>query len=330
VLLAFVGAIPLVVVWYLRGHENPQLVATLPWRPRFVDCVLLVPDGSIVACAGDGNVRLWDIGTGNQLWTIEPQGGGFHLHLAISPDGKLLATASARVVQTWAVDERREIATLQADGDEINTVAISPDGKTLVSGGDDGVIRMWEIPSYREKASVRDQGNHIYSLAISADSPRMAWHLFPDTIRVYDFTEERVICNLRHQHPTTINAVAINADGSTVAVGSSGTSEPAITLWDVATKNEYASLPRKSGNIGSLVFCSTSVTLIAGCGGPRFLSDDPGRVEIWQVDTRKLRARWKTHDKWLVSVSISADNRTLATLCSDGAIRIWDVGKIQY
>jgi hypothetical protein len=78
-----------------------------------------------------GSVRLWDIGSGRALRTLEGHGVGI-LSVAFSPDGKRLASGSVdRTARLWDIGSGRALRTLEGHGDWVQSVAFSSDGKSL-------------------------------------------------------------------------------------------------------------------------------------------------------------------------------------------------------
>src|SRR5215475_13643459 len=101
---------------------------------------------------GDNTVKLWDVGTRQQLVTLKGHRSPV-TSIAFSSDGKTLATGSEdKTIKLWDVGMRRELATLKGHGDKVLSVAFSPDGNTLGTGSSDRTVRLWIAATERQVA----------------------------------------------------------------------------------------------------------------------------------------------------------------------------------
>jgi WD40 repeat protein/tetratricopeptide (TPR) repeat protein len=104
-----------------------------------IDDLAFSPDGKTLAMASrEGNVHLWDIGTGKLLDTL--RGHSSHVHaVAFSPDGRTLASGSSdQTLRLWNAETQRELMQIDPgrfDLGPIGTLAFSPDGTQLLAGG---------------------------------------------------------------------------------------------------------------------------------------------------------------------------------------------------
>jgi WD40 repeat protein len=127
-------------------------------------------------------------------------------------------------------------ATLRVHRGDVTSVAFSPDGKTLAAailfdehkehGGLKielgGEIKLWDVATGKEKATLKAL-------------PR--GHMLPDIIKVY----------YNKVHTIPFFSVAYSPDGNTLAAGSF----LQISLWDVTTGKEKATLTHKSQGGGA-------------------------------------------------------------------------------
>ena len=110
----------------------------------------------------DHTLRLWDVGTGRPLATL--QGPSDQLGVTFSPDGKRLASLSApqdgppgsltAVLMLWDVTERKPVATVPAHADRSYSVLFTPDGKTLITASMDRTIKIWNVATREHTATL--------------------------------------------------------------------------------------------------------------------------------------------------------------------------------
>ena len=108
-------------VWDAASGKD---LLTLP-AAGIVGSVAWSPDGKWLATASDGNVKMWNIATGQVVLTLR-DGNSSGDSVAWSPDGKRLATASkSATAEIWDAVTGQKIQTL--DGDSwANSVAVEP------------------------------------------------------------------------------------------------------------------------------------------------------------------------------------------------------------
>ena len=158
----------------------------------YVDALTFSRDGRVLAAAGDGVIRLWDVdnrrplgrpldsgrvialefspdgltlasangGRRIRLWNVsaqreagQPLPGHNAIALAFSRDGRALASAGDRVIRLWNLRTRRQFGpALEGHTQDVDDVAFSADGRSLASAGRDRVIRLWDV---RAQAAAR-------------------------------------------------------------------------------------------------------------------------------------------------------------------------------
>lgn len=121
--------------------------------------VTVSPDGRfVVTGSGTGSLRLWDVQTGEVLYTMAPAGRlSFDSYFPafstpFSPDGCWLATldcgewrdCEAGGARMWELESGEELLSVEHEVGTVSVTTFSASGNHLVSCGDDGSCRLWD------------------------------------------------------------------------------------------------------------------------------------------------------------------------------------------
>ena len=172
----------------LRGNgASPRVTARSMLRGHLDEPMQLSfsPDGTVLASADRGAVRLWDLATGTERTVIRKATRAVFL-----ADNRLAIRRGGAVVR-WEIPSAKQGITLAQR--QVFAVALSPDGKTLATGGGDagnlaGVraasksgrrlrsgengIRLWDLAT--GKSSTLPTDCPVDSLAYSSDGRWLA------------------------------------------------------------------------------------------------------------------------------------------------------------
>ena len=110
-----------------------------------MNCVRFNSDGTRVVTGGTDNIgRVWDLNTGEVLFTLEGHTEAITT-ADYSPDDTRIVTGSNDfTTRIWDASNGQQLATLEGHTDEINSAVFSRDGKRIVTGSRDRTARIWE------------------------------------------------------------------------------------------------------------------------------------------------------------------------------------------
>ncbi len=243
-------------------------------------------DGRQVAVCDSYVVRVWDVGSGKQLATIDVPNSGVYqetggVFTAFTPDGKRLAT-SGFGTQTfvWDVDTGKQVQQLKGRANMAYAVAFSDDGTQLTSGG----RTRWDLRTgqgRRLSSSMTDKQFGMPSpdgKFIAMFAPNMS------AVTIYDATNGKLLQTLaRANFDGGVERVNFSRDGHTLAV-----------------------------------------IYMASQGVQRIGQLPSSEVKIWDaVNGREIQTLLLSTSP--VETNFSSDGKLIATVSTQGEITLWDV-----
>ena len=142
--------------------------------PNSVSTIGLSRDGrSLVTADDEGDIRIWDLSSGQLKKTFETRQE--ITALAIDASGQWLAAARADYsIGLWNVTTGQLRVELKKHQNVVNALAFSVDGKTIASGGDDRTAILWDVASAKVTRTLKGHDLTVTSLAFSHDGSLLA------------------------------------------------------------------------------------------------------------------------------------------------------------
>jgi uncharacterized protein with WD repeat len=169
------------------------------------------------------------------------------------------------------------------------SMAFSPNGETLASGDRKATVQVWDVRTGKKRTALLGHTSPVWSVAFSPDGKMLA-----------------------SGSGQTLNLAT--PDGAEVG---SGTGDPEIKLWDLATGKMSATLLGHTELVATIAFSPDGRSLASG-------SHDKS-VRLWDMPAGKQRSVLKGHSAPVTAVAYSPDGRMLASASSDETIRLWDL-----
>jgi WD40 repeat protein len=190
--------------------------------------VAFSPDGALLATAGKTDaavVRLWQVATGQLLFTARQPGDMPAWCVAFSPDGKTLAAGlEAGEVRLWDVATGRERARLSGHGGRVRWIGFHPDGRSLAVAGrwPENVVHIWDLATRTRKLRLSGHGSEVLSGAWRGDGRLLITAGSVDgTVRLWELSGERPRVRVLPVTPPGaewLHSIALSPEGRHLAV----------------------------------------------------------------------------------------------------------------
>jgi WD40 repeat protein len=215
-------------VWDVRtGKETRCLEDVGGWRGYPVVRARFAPDGRRLATIAlplsdkqlPAAVQLWDVVTGQLLWTYAQAEGSLG-GLAFSPDGRKLATLSKKEHMVFEfttlvlldTSTGRELKTIPTGPLMGHAVVFAPTGNWLAVATKDSAVQLVNLDTGETVHSLIGHKQFVQDLSFNPDGKRLASASCDYTIKIWDTATGQETLTLRG-HKNFVNSVCFSADG---------------------------------------------------------------------------------------------------------------------
>ncbi len=309
---------------------RPRLSLSFVWDPlsyerNWVYSIAFSPDSKTLASGDksgdkDGSVRLWDVSTGNLLYSTGRHNYRGVKSVAYSSDGVTLASGDGDgYVQLWGARTGKYWQTVGSHRGKVNSVAFSPDGKILASGGNDHKIKLWDAFTGEYLRTLEGHPNGVLGVSFSPDGHTIASASWTE-VRFWNPNTGQLLHALG-EHTRSVYSVALSPDGSILA---SGYEDGAIQLWDPGSAEH---IHRFEGEMrkGYQNPFSATYAIAFSSDGSTFAGVSWFNIKLWDVHTWEHLHTLKGYRSSVMSLSFSPDGKTLASGARNSSrIILWD------
>ena len=278
----------------------------------------------VAASAGDNSVKVWDVMSGRELYSLGGVQGSMMASLGVyfvgfASDNRLVTVSDA--VRVWDLSTGRELRTLESDmlstasfNGTDSGVTLSPDGTQLLLLTDEAQIRFVDLATGREVRRVKLPDDRIESLQLTfaPDGNLLAAGIQDKRLKFWNLTSKKDQELARTAKDYSF--VKFSRDGRLLALSESYN----VKLWDVATLRELPAI--KVPNSGA--FPQGEAFVAFSEDGKRIATGgfDTDTI-VWEAETGKRLSNLSGRTNMAYNVAFNADGTELAA----GGRTRWDL-----
>ena len=287
-------------------------------------------DGSTLATGGDdGNVRLWDVATEQEIGAPMSSGLAPVEAVAFSPDGATVAAGSSDgTVQLWDATTQHEVGTTMTAGPAaIRALAFGPGGKVLAAGGEDGDVRLWDTATQSQPGATMATGAAVAALSFSGNGTTLATAEGDGRTELWSTaTQKQTGAALAAQGSARVSALDFGPGAGLLATGdATGT----ITLWNPAGFHQ-SSAPVVAGTPESPAAAGGHAPAALSARGEIIaVSGQRGTIRLRNARTGRTVGQPIAAHHAVTGLALSPDGKLVAAIGTDGKARLWTVATRQ-
>jgi serine/threonine protein kinase/WD40 repeat protein len=285
-------------------------------------------DGSVWFSGPPYVLRLWEVASGRNLFTMEGQGVGV-AGFALSSDGRYAASSEWLVsvipILIWDLKTGLRIHALSGK-DTINekqciAMSFSPDDRRVMAAVTTGTVLVWDLATEQEQPPITLEAGPIkqgefLGAAFTSDRQHLVTAHRTGLVELWDLQSGKKLQTFAG-HTGEVRRVACSVDGRLIL---SGGSDNTIRLWDVASGKELKQLKSDERQVRCVAFSPDSRrALSAGVYGP---------VHLWDLASGKEVCRMEGHTMRVNAVAFSPDGRRAVSGSDDRTVRLWQLPEL--
>ncbi|KAG1836758.1 WD40-repeat-containing domain protein [Suillus subalutaceus] len=220
-------------------------------------------------------------------------------------------------LRLWDLESGAQIGEDWWDGENTMwSMALSPNGQTIASAGGDYDVRLWDVKTRKVISKWTGHTHVVRALCWSANGERIASGSWDGMARVRDVNSGKTVLTIKTGH-TWVYAVMYSPDSSKLATGGDKSikEDTAVKIWDAETGERLNTL-KHDITVCSLAWTSDGKKLISGSYGP---------IRIFDTATWQQIATLEGHEHYVSAISLSRNNRFLASTSIDKTARLWNL-----
>ena len=209
-------------VYDLNREEE---ILTFTEHNKWISSILVSSDNRTVFSGGsDSTIKLWDLETGEEFFTLKDDSGDSIDGLSLNADGTILVSKGHRQsVIVWDLSSKTKISTLPKEilfG--LQNLKISPDGQIICYRLDSYQGREMKIWNIQEASLIHTLSDEVFSYIFSPDGKYLLFNN-NDGIHFLDLNTKRISYSLKEK----VHNLAISNDGKYIVGGFNGN----LKIW---------------------------------------------------------------------------------------------------
>ena len=299
-----------------------KLIRTLSNHRDGITAIKITPDGQrVISGSYDKSLKVWDLSTGQELFTFEGHSGSIEA-LAVTSDCKRLVSGSSLVfgsadntLKVWDLTNGRQKFNLQGHSRSILEVFITPDDRRVISASIDN-IKVWDLTTGQELFTIKCHNKERETfisgtkpVAFSSNGERALSPSDNNTIKVWNLTTGEISLTLPG-HNKPISAVVFTSNGERAI---SASKDKTIKVWSLTTGQELFTFD-------SSYWHATTITVT-----PDDKLVDNRTLKVWDLTSGKKLFTLPGHTREINTVAVTPDGQRLISGSSDRTLKVWDL-----
>jgi WD40 repeat protein len=288
----------------------------------------LTPDGKMGFTATGDSVGVWNMETGQLLYSLFVQ-GEFPDAVRVTADGRQVLTAEQErdSLMLWNLDDQALVWKRDGLGMGISDIAVSGNLITVATCAEKdivnnecarGVVVLVDRETGETIGQLEGHSDDVTAVTFNHDGSRLLSSDADGLVFLWDMAERKVIRRFSG-HEGGVKTVSFSPDEKYAL---SGSNDQTLILWDIESGAALRRLRGHRGTVESAQFFADGRRVLSAGGGLRIVDirDRYGEILTWRLDlTPEELLRWTFQNRYVRELSC-VERQRYNMLCDEGGI----------
>lgn len=262
-----------------------------------------------------GDIKIWDIDTGNCLKTLSGQSSTIG-SIKYSEDGRRIISGNSEgTIEYWDARNGHLLKTIIGRSVQILSAVFSNDGRRLLIASADALVKEWNLDQGKFSKFFFGHLGSVHSAVYSMDGKRVLSTSSDNTIKEWDLETGKCLKTFKG-HSNSVNSAIYSADGTRVL---SASSDKTIREWDSKMEKCINVFKWHSLAVNSAVYSSNGMKILSS-------SCESGYpIKEWNIETGECLRIYTGHKNSAKKVRYIDDDNKILSMSYDGTLKVWCV-----
>ena len=316
-----------------KAEEPPDYMrrfsVDMPGHRTDVRALALSSDDRMLASAGNGALKIWNVRTGSCIRTLDC---GYALCATFLPGDKIVVIGNKNGdLELFDISSSTLIDTVKAHEGPVWTLHVHPDGKSMATGSADKSTKFFNFEVVQEEVAGTKRTtprfrlahtrtlkvtDDVLSLRFSPDSRLIALALLDNTVKVFFVDSLKVFLDL-YGHKLPVLNMDISFDSKLVVTCSA---DKNVRLWGLDFGDCHKAFFAHQDSIMQVAFVPHNQD---GNGHHFFSASKDHVLKYWDGDKFEQIQKLEGHHGEIWALAISRTGDFLVSASHDKSIRVW-------
>ncbi|MEO6253397.1 MAG: WD40 repeat domain-containing protein, partial [Ferruginibacter sp.] len=292
--------------------QQPRLVLPVGHTKAVLALDFSMDSRLLISGSDDNTAKLWDVASGKELLSFVGHTDRVISVKFFNNDLHLITGSEDNTAKIWNCKTGKLVFDLKGHKDRITSVNLSPDEKLAITSSADNTAKIWNTETGQLLHTLVNHQWAVVKAIFSITGTKVITVSEDSKVIIWDVVTGRLLNQLTHHESGVLDVCTIA--GTNLLITASADQTAAVI--DIDSGKLIQQFSGHTNNVERVVAVKN--------GKFAFTTSFDSTVKCWNMETGKL-VYTKSQGAQISDITISPDDKWMATAATNSLIRIWEV-----